>query len=278
MPVPTMPNLREDQLERYNRHLVLEHLGPEGQARIMQGKVLIIGAGGLGSPVALYLAAAGVGTVGIADSDRVDLSNLHRQIIHHTSDVGVSKVKSAAAKLAALNPDVKVRTHHELVRADSIRELIHEYDFVVDCTDNFAAKFLINDACVLARKPFSHGGVLRFEGQTMTVLPGQGACYRCLFSGPPSPDDVPTCAQAGVMGVVPGMLGTIQAAEALKFLAGIGQLLTDALLVFDALEMKFRKVSLRRRPDCAVCGDRPTILELADEPLAPASTGAATNE
>jgi molybdopterin/thiamine biosynthesis adenylyltransferase len=259
-----MIDLREDQLERYSRQLVLRDLGPEGQARIMQGKVLVIGVGGLGSPVALHLAAAGVGTVGIADSDRVDLTNLQRQIIHFTSDVGTPKVESAASKMSALNPDVQVRPHQALIRSDNIRELIREYDFVVDCTDNFAAKFLINDACVLEQKPFSHGGVLQFDGQTMTVLPRQGACYRCLFRDVPPPDAVVTCAQVGVMGVVPGILGTIQAAEALRFLAGIGELLVDRLLVFNALGMKFREVSLRRRPDCAVCGDHPTIVELAD--------------
>lgn len=259
-----MIDFSEDQLKRYSRHIVLQDVGVEGQAKIMEGKVVIIGAGGLGSPVALYLAAAGVGEIGIADSDRVDLSNLQRQIIHFTNDVGMPKVESASNKMRTLNPDVKVKTYHELVRADNIRDMIRDYDFVVDGTDNSAAKFLINDAAVMERKPFSHGGILRFDGQTMTVVPGKGACYRCVFSQPPPPDAVPTCSQAGVLGTIAGMLGTIQAAEALKFLSGVGELLTNRLLIFDAKRMTFRTVSLSQRPSCAICGEKPTITVLAD--------------
>jgi molybdopterin/thiamine biosynthesis adenylyltransferase len=259
-----MIDFTEEQLERYSRHIILRQVGLEGQIKISNGRVLIIGAGGLGSPVAFYLAAAGVGTIGIADSDRVDLSNLQRQIIHFTPDVGQPKVESAARKMRDLNPDVAVRTYHQMVGADNIRDLVREYDFVVDGTDNFAAKFLINDACVLEGKPFSHGGILRFDGQTMTVLPGRSACYRCVFVEPPPPDIVPTCSQAGVLGTIAGMLGTIQAAEVIKYLAGVGQPLTDHLLIFDALEMRFRRVSVQRRGNCAVCGEQPTIRTLAD--------------
>jgi thiazole biosynthesis adenylyltransferase ThiF len=255
----------EERLERYSRHILLKDVGVEGQMKLFDAKVLIIGAGGLGSPVALYLAAAGVGTIGIADADRVDLSNLQRQVIHHTPDVGKPKVESAAEKMRAINPDVQVRTYHEFVRAANIREIIRGYDFVIDGTDNFAAKFLINDACVLEKIPFSHGGILRFDGQTMTVKPGESACYRCLFTAPPPKGAVPTCSEAGILGAVAGMLGTIQAAEALKFITGAGELLTNALLVFDAGDMNFRKVQLKRNPRCKVCGENATIKELVDE-------------
>jgi molybdopterin/thiamine biosynthesis adenylyltransferase len=259
-----MIDFTEDQLERYSRHIVLQNIGVEGQIKIMEGKVLIIGAGGLGSPIALYLAAAGVGEIGLVDSDEVDLSNLQRQIIHFTNDVGVPKVTSAANKMSDLNPDVKVKTYHEFARADNIRDLIRDYDFIVDGTDNFAAKFLINDACVMEGKPYSHGGILRFDGQTITVVPGESACYRCVFIEPPPPDAVPTCSQAGVLGTIAGMLGTIQAAEVLKFLTETGDLLLNQLLVFDALKMDFRKVPVGKRADCAICGDTPTITELVD--------------
>ena len=213
----------EERLERYSRHILLKDVGVEGQIKIFDAKVLIIGAGGLGSPAALYLAAAGVGTIGIADADNVDLSNLQRQVIHHTSDVGKPKVESAAEKMRAINPDVEVRTYHEWVRAANIRQMIRDYDFVIDGTDNFVAKFLINDACVLERKPFSHGGILRFNGQTMTVRPGESACYRCAFRAIPPRGVVPSCSEAGILGAVAGMLGTIQAAEALKFITRRGR-------------------------------------------------------
>ncbi len=260
-----MIDFTEDQLERYSRHIVLGDVGVEGQEKIMAGKVLVIGAGGLGSPVALYLTAAGVGEIGIVDSDVVDLSNLQRQIIHFTNDVGQKKVDSAAKKMRDLNPDVKVKTYHEFVRADNILDIIRDYDFIVDGTDNFAAKFLINDAAVMAKKPYSHGGILRFDGQTMTVMPGESACYRCLFKEPPPPDAVPTCSQAGVLGTIAGMLGTIQAAEVLKFLTGVGELLTNNLLIFNAKTMHFRKVALSPRPSCGICGETPTITTLVDE-------------
>ncbi|TBV80694.1 MAG: molybdopterin-synthase adenylyltransferase MoeB [Desulfobulbaceae bacterium] len=252
------------QLERYSRHIILAEVGVEGQDKIAAAKVLIIGAGGLGSPAALYLAAAGIGTIGIVDGDVVDLSNLQRQIAHHTRDVGRDKVLSAAEKMTAINPDIRVRPHQMLLDAANIREVIRDYDFVIDGTDNFPTKFLVNDACVLEDIPFSHGGILRFDGQTMTVVPGKSSCYRCTFRQPPPPDAVPTCSQAGVLGAIAGMLGTIQATEALKYVTEIGQLLTDTLLSFDALSMRFRRVPLRRQSSCPLCGTNPTITELVD--------------
>ncbi len=255
----------EDRLERYSRHILLKDVGIEGQQKLFDAKVLIIGAGGLGSPIALYLAAAGVGTLGIADADVVDVSNLQRQVIHFTRDLGRAKVESAAEKMRAINPDVTVRTYHEFLLAANIRPILRDYDFVIDGTDNFAAKFLINDACVLEGIPFSHGGILRFNGQTMTVIPGQSACYRCVFHAPPPRGSVPTCSQAGVLGAVAGMLGTIQAVEALKFITGAGTLLTDTLLSFDARTLDFRKARFKRNPRCPICGENPTIHTLIDE-------------
>lgn len=254
----------EQQLERYSRHILLQDVGVEGQTKLLNGKVLIIGAGGLGAPIAFYLAAAGVGQIGILDFDVVDLSNLQRQIIHFTKDVGRSKVESAKEKMEAINPDVTVKTYHERLEASNIREIIREYDFVIDGVDNFPTKFLINDACVMENVPFSHGGILRFEGQTMTVIPHESACYRCVFKEPPPANLVPTCSQAGVLGAVAGMLGTIQATEALKFLTGTGDLLINRLLIFDAKKMKFREVKFKKMNDCAVCSDHPTITELVD--------------
>ena len=257
--------LTESQIERYSRHIILKEVGGKGQQKLFDGRVLIIGAGGLGAPIALYLAAAGVGTIGIADADDVDLSNLQRQVIHFTADIGKPKVESAREKMQAINPDVQVITYKEWLSAANINGIIADYDFIIDGTDNFAAKFLINDACVLAKKPYSHGGILQFDGQTLTVKPGESACYRCLFPEPPPRDAIPTCSQAGVIGVLPGVLGTIQATEAIKFLLGKGDLLTDRLLTYNALRMKFREVSLKRRASCPVCGDNPVITEVRDE-------------
>ncbi|MBU4252099.1 MAG: molybdopterin-synthase adenylyltransferase MoeB [Candidatus Omnitrophica bacterium] len=259
-------NFNEEQIERYSRHIILGDVGVEGQQKIMAGKVLIIGVGGLGAPAALYLAAAGVGTIGLVDGDNVELSNLQRQVIHFTPDVGKPKVLSAQEKIASINPDVKVLTYQSRVYSGNIAGIIKDYDFIIDGTDNFAAKFLINDACVFGAKPFSHGGILRFEGQAMTYVPGQ-TCYRCIFGSPPPKGAVPTCSQAGILGAVAGMLGTIQAAEALKFLIGKGELLINRLLIFNALEMKFRQVEFKRNPDCPVCGNNPTIKGLIDEEL-----------
>ena len=253
----------EDQIHRYSRHIILQDVGVEGQEKISNGKVLIVGAGGLGAPVALYLAAAGVGTIGIIDGDVVDLSNLQRQVIHFTADVNKAKVLSAKEKINQLNPDVKVITYQELLTAANALDIIKDYDFVVDGTDNFPVKFLINDACVMAGKPFSHGGILRFDGQTITYVPGS-ACYRCIFHAPPPANAVPTCSQAGVLGAIAGILGTIQATEVLKYLTGVGDLLTNRLLTFNAKKMEFRTINVKHNPKCPVCGDHPTITELVD--------------
>lgn len=258
-----MFDFTEEELQRYSRHILLQDVGVEGQERIRQGKVLVVGAGGLGAPVALYLAAAGVGTIGIVDGDVVDLSNLQRQVIHFTKDVGIAKVESAKEKIQAINPNVKVNTYKQFLMADNAIDIIKDYDFVVDGTDNFPVKFLINDACVMAGKPFSHGGILRFEGQTFTHLPGT-ACYRCLFKAPPPAGSVPTCSQAGVLGAIAGMLGTIQAAETLKYLTGVGELLTNKLLTFNAKTMDFRKINTRQHAKCPICGEHPTVTELID--------------
>ena len=241
-----MIDFTEEQIQRYSRHILLQDVGVEGQEKIMNARVLVVGAGGLGAPVSLYLAAAGIGTIGIVDADVVDLSNLQRQVIHFTKDVGVPKVKSAEEKIKAINPDVKVETYYKFLDSSNALDIIKEYDFIVDGTDNFPVKFLINDACVMAGKPFSHGGILRFNGQTFTHLPGT-ACYRCMFKEPPPAGAVPTCSQAGVLGAIAGMLGTIQAAETLKYFTGIGELLTNRLLTFDAKTMQFRTVPVRHR-------------------------------
>ena len=237
-------NLTEEQIERYSRHIILQDVGGEGQEKILNAKVLIVGTGGLGSPAALYLAAAGVGTIGLIDGDVVDMSNLQRQVIHFTPDLNKPKVESAKEKIALINPDVTVNTYKELLMADNALDIIKDYDFVIDGTDNFPAKFLVNDACVMGKKPFSHGGILRFDGQTITYVPGS-ASYRCIFKEPPPENAVPTCSQAGVFGAIAGMLGTIQAAEALKFIIGKGELLTNRLLRFDALSMRFTTVNVK---------------------------------
>ena len=255
-----------EQLERYSRHIILKEVGVKGQKKLLAGKVLIIGAGGLGSPAAMYLAAAGVGTIGLVDSDVVDLSNLQRQILHATGDVGKPKVVSGRETINALNPDVEVVTYNEWVHSGNLLDIIkdRDYDFILDGTDNFPVKFLINDACVMLKKPFSHAGIIRFQGQTMTYVPGRGPCYRCVFKNPPPPDAVPTCKQAGVIGVMGGVIGTIQATEAVKYILGLGDLLTGYLLTYNALKMEFRKIKLADVRDCAVCGESPTITKLID--------------
>ncbi|MDR1051251.1 MAG: HesA/MoeB/ThiF family protein [Deltaproteobacteria bacterium] len=254
----------DEQLERYSRHIILKEIGPRGQRKLMDGKVLIIGAGGLGSPAAMYLAAAGVGEIGLADADTVDLSNLQRQIIHTTADLGKPKVESARETMLEINPEVRVDVHQTLVTADNIMDLVEKYDFILDGTDNFPAKFLINDACVLARKPLSHAGIIRFQGQLTTYAPGRGPCYRCIFVEPPPPEAVPTCRQAGVVGAMAGVIGCLQALEAVKYLAGTGALLTGWLLTYDAMTMDFRKIKIPSRKNCAVCGENPTILKPFD--------------
>lgn len=255
----------DEQLERYSRHIILKEVGIEGQMKLLSSRILIIGAGGLGSPAALYLAAAGVGTIGIADADDVDLSNLQRQVIHFTADVGTPKVDSARNKMRAINPDIEVLTYRAFLRADTIRAVVRDYDFIIDGTDSFASKFLINDACFFEKKPFSHGGILKFDGQTMTVDPGATACVRCVFNAPPPAGSVPSCGQAGVLGAIAGMLGTIQATEAIKFVTGIGEPLTNALLAFDAFRMSFQKIRINRNPRCPLCGTRPSITSLINE-------------
>ena len=259
-------NLTNEQMERYSQHIILKDVGVRGQKKLLQSKVLIIGTGGLGAPAAMFLAAAGVGTIGLVDFDAVELSNLQRQIIHLTKDIGKAKVLSAKETINEMNPDVDVVTYREWVSAANIRDIIRDrdYDFIIDGTDNFPAKFLINDACVLTGKPFSHAGIIRFQGQTMTFVPGQGPCYRCIFKNPPPPDKVPTCKQAGVLGVMGGIIGTIQATEAIKYILGIGDLLTGYLLTYDALMMEFRKIKLLKNKECQVCGENATIRELID--------------
>jgi molybdopterin/thiamine biosynthesis adenylyltransferase len=243
----------------------LEQVGGAGQEKLLGSKVLIIGAGGLGAPAGLYLAAAGIGTIGIVDSDKVDLTNLQRQIIHHTNDVGIEKIKSAENKMRAINPDVTVQTYQTRVNAKNITDIIRKYDFVIDGTDNFGAKFLINDTCYFEKIPLSHAGILRFHGQLITILPGETTCYRCIFNAPPPANTVPSCSQAGVLGVLAGVIGSLQATEAIKYLLGLGKLLTGTLLTYDALEMNFRAVKLNRNPNCPLCGEKPQITELKDE-------------
>jgi molybdopterin/thiamine biosynthesis adenylyltransferase len=257
----------DEQLERYSRHIILQEVGVKGQKKFMEGKALIIGAGGLGAPAAMYLAAAGVGTIGIADADAVDLSNLQRQIIHTTADVGKPKVQSAKETMNAMNGDVEVVTYHEWINSSNITDIIkdRDYDFIIDGTDNFPIKFLINDACVMLKKPFSHAGIIRFQGQLLTYVPGKGPCYRCVFREPPPPDAVPTCRQAGVLGVLGGVIGTLQATEALKYFLGMEKgLLCGYLLTYNALTMDFRKVKLPHNPACQVCGSEPSITTLID--------------
>lgn len=253
----------DDQLERYSRHLILKEIGVRGQKKLLAARVLVIGAGGLGSPAAMYLAAAGVGTIGIIDDDVVDLSNLQRQIIHGTGNVGMPKVESAAETVTSINPDVTVKPYHIRVSAGNIAELIAGYDVIVDAADNFSTKFLINDACVLAGKPYIYGGALRFEGQLMTYVPGRGPCYRCIFRDMPAAGEVPSCKETGVLGAVVGVIGSMQAVEAVKLILGVGKPLTARLMTFDALAMTCRAVPLpEREPDCPVCGEHPTITTL----------------
>lgn len=252
-----------EQIERYSRHILLKGVGGIGQQKLLDSKVLVVGAGGLGSPISMYLTAAGVGTIGIADGDKVELSNLQRQIVHGTSDVGRSKAISAQETLNELNPDVKIVPYQTRLGEDNVMDIINEYDFVIEGTDNFPTKFLINDACVFSEKPFSQGGILRFQGQTMSYQPGR-ACYRCVYDSPPPKEAVPTCSEAGVFGAIAGILGTVQAAEAVKFVTGVGELLVDKILFFDALPMEFRTVNITRNPDCPVCGENPSITEIRE--------------
>ncbi|MEK7702994.1 MAG: molybdopterin-synthase adenylyltransferase MoeB [Nitrospirota bacterium] len=255
----------EEQLQRYSRHILLPEVGGKGQKKIAAAKVLVVGAGGLGSPVLLYLAAAGVGTIGVIDGDSVDLSNLHRQIIHHTDNVGEDKVLSAAQKMVALNPDVKVIPFRENLNAENAMVLFNQFEIIVDGTDSFPVKFLINDAAFFTKKPLVHGGILRFDGQMMTVLPRETACYRCIFKEPPPSGVIPSCQEAGVLGALAGILGTLQGTEVLKYILGIGELLTNRILKYNALRSEFREVPIRKNPNCPICGEQPTVHTLVLE-------------
>ena len=247
----------DEQMDRYLRQIILKEVGALGQEKLLRAKVLIIGAGGLGSPAAMYLAAAGVGNICIADADKVDLTNLQRQIIHSTEDLGMQKVQSAKETINRLNPDVKVDVFPEYVTEKNVRNLVKKYDFIVECTDNFDTKFLINDACVRERKPFSHGGITGFKGQLMTYVPDKGPCYRCVFGEPPQMCESALGCQVGILGAVSGVIGCLQAAETLKYILEIGELLTGKLLTYDALTMNFRTVMLPKETShCSVCGEK----------------------
>ena len=259
-----LPELSVPELVRYGRHLTLPEMGTMGQRRLKQGRVLVVGAGGLGSPLALYLAAAGVGTLGIVDFDTVDESNLQRQIAHGSAGIGRPKLDSIAARLADLNPHVKLELHETRLDSSNALEIIRGYDVVADGTDNFATRYLVNDACVLAGKPNVYGSILRFEGQASVFGAPGGPCYRCIFPEPPPPGMVPNCAEAGVLGVLPGVIGSIQATEVIKLLLGAGDSLVGRLLLYDALEMRFRELQLKKDPRCPLCGEQPTIRELID--------------
>jgi sulfur-carrier protein adenylyltransferase/sulfurtransferase len=259
-----LPELTNDEVQRYSRHLILPEVGPDGQRKLKAGRVLCVGAGGLGSPAALYLAAAGVGTIGIIDFDAVDVSNLQRQILHGTPDVGRSKLQSAKDRLGALNPTVKVESYETALTSKNALELFKQYDIILDGTDNFSTRYLVNDACVILGKPNAYGSIFRFEGQASVFATKGGPCYRCLYPEPPPPGLVPSCAEGGVLGVLPGVIGTIQATESIKLLLGAGNTLIGRLLLYDAWGMKFRELKLRRDPECPVCGDHPTVRELID--------------
>lgn len=260
--------MEKEQQRRYSRHILLDGFGAEGQETLLRSKVLLIGAGGLGSPNALYLAAAGIGTIGIADADVVSISNLQRQIIHFSTDVNKPKVESAAEKMRQINPDVKVVTYDCYITQDNIMDIIRDYDFIIDCTDSFASKYLINDACVFAGKPFCAGGVVRYGAQVMTHVPGS-ACYRCIFPEPPAESQVETCSMVGVLGSVVGIMGSIQATEAIKYLTGIGELLTNKLLLIDALTMNVQSLQFTQNKECSICGEHPTITELTESSFQP---------
>jgi len=253
----------EEQLVRYSRHIILSEVGGRGQKKLAQARVLIVGVGGLGAPAALYLAAAGIGVLGLVDGDTVDLSNLHRQVIHHTHDLGRQKVESARQKIVVLNPDVRVVTTPVVLDAENAAALFSEYDVVIDGTDTFPVKFLINDAAFFTKRPLVHGGILRFEGQMFTIMPGGSACYRCIFQEPPPAGLVPSCREAGVMGPLAGVIGTLQATEALKVILGIGQPLTNRILQYDGLRTEFRTVQIHKNPRCPLCGDVPKITTLS---------------
>src|SRR4030095_10702490 len=254
----TRSRFTPEQAVRYSRHIILPEIGGGGQRKLLNARVVLIGAGGLGSPTALYLAAAGVGTMGIVDFDTVDLSNLHRQIIHGHGNIGRPKVDSASDQIADINPDVKVVAHTEPITSDNAIEILSQYDIIVNGSDNFATRYLVNDAAYLLKKPLVDGSIFRFEGQATVFMPEKG-CYRCLFPSPPPPGAVPSCAEDGLLGALPGMIGVIQATETIKLILGLGEPLVGRLLLYDAQSMEFREVKLRRDPNCPLCGDNPTI-------------------
>ena len=259
-----LPQLTNDEIKRYSRHLIMPEVGVEGQRKLKAAKVLCIGAGGLGSPVAMYLTAAGVGTLGLVDFDVVDFSNLQRQILHGTPDVGRTKLASARDRLQALNPEITIETYETALSSENALQLFQPYDVIVDGTDNFPTRYLVNDACVLLGKPNAYGSIFRFEGQASVFGAKNGPCYRCLYPEPPPPGLVPSCAEGGVLGVLPGIIGTIQAMETIKLILGIGEPLVGRFLIFDALRMKFRELKLQKDPDCPVCGTHPTVTTLID--------------
>jgi sulfur-carrier protein adenylyltransferase/sulfurtransferase len=263
-PAATLPELSNEEIARYSRHLILPEVGIEGQKKLKAAKVLCVGTGGLGSPLALYLAAAGVGTIGLVDFDVVDSSNLQRQIIHSTPDVGQPKIDSAEAKLKALNPFINIVKFETMLTSANAIEIISQFDVIADGTDNFQTRYLVNDACVLTGKPNAYGSIFRFEGQASVFATKDGPCYRCLYPEPPPPGLVPSCAEGGVLGILPGLVGVIQATEAIKLVLGIGDPLIGRLLLVDSLTMNFRQLKLRKNPDCPVCGTHPTVTELID--------------
>ena len=273
--------LTHEEVARYSRHLIMPEVGMEGQLKLKAARALCIGAGGLGSPVLLYLAAAGVGTLGLVDFDEVDYSNLHRQIIHGTPDVGRSKLDSARARINALNPEVEVVTHEMALSSENALGLFADYDLVVDGTDNFPTRYLVNDACVIGGKPNVYGSIFRFEGQASVFATKDGPCYRCMFPEPPPPGLVPSCAEGGVLGILPGVVGMLQATEAIKLILGVGESLVGRFLLFDALKMRFRELKVRKDPDCPVCGEHPTVTQLIDYEqfcgIVPTATTAATS-
>ncbi|HZQ05187.1 MAG TPA: molybdopterin-synthase adenylyltransferase MoeB [Anaerolineae bacterium] len=259
-----MLGFTDEQVYRYSRHIILPDVGGKGQKKLLQAKVLLVGAGGLGSPTAMYLAAAGVGTLGIVEFDNVDLSNLQRQLLHRTKDVGRPKLDSAQDTINALNPDVKVVKHPVVLDSTNVMDIIKDYDIIVNGTDNFPTRYLVNDACVFAGKPLVDGSIFMFEGQATVYDAKHGPCYRCLFPTPPPPGEVPSCQEAGVLGVLPGIIGSIEAIETIKLILGKGEPLIGRLLLFDALAMEFREMKVEKDPNCPVCSEHPTITELID--------------
>jgi adenylyltransferase/sulfurtransferase len=259
-----MLQFTEEEIKRYSRHIILPEVGGVGQKKLKEAKILVAGAGGLGSPASLYLAAAGIGLIGIIDMDIVDISNLQRQILHRTEDIGREKTLSAERSLKDINPDIEVRRYQERISADNIMDIIKDYDLIIDGVDNFPARYLLNDACFFLSKPLVDAGILRFDGQLMTIIPNKGPCYRCIFPEPPPPGMVPSCQEAGILGAVAGILGVLQATEAIKYILGKGELLVGKILIFDALALTFRIINISKNKDCPLCGVEPKIKELKE--------------